>query len=69
MIFVNVDRDTNEPHTYDPGAGDILLEIKILRQNVQLISTTFTNNQAGYDSRGLPLQLSNQNIVWGLTLS
>ena len=67
MIFVNVDRDTNTPHTYDPGAGDILLENKTLRQNVQLISTTFTNNQAGYNSRGLPLQLSNQNIVLGST--
>lgn len=52
MIFVNVDRDTNAPRNYDSGAGDILLENKILKQNIQLISATFANNQAGYNSRG-----------------
>lgn len=66
-IFVNVDRDTNSPNTYNPGAGDILLVNKTLNPNVQLISTTFTNSQARFDPRGLPLQLANQNIVLGST--
>ena len=65
QIFVNVDRDTNVPNTFDPANGDISLVNRQLQANVQLISTTFTNNRAGYNSRGLPLQLANQNIVLG----
>lgn len=64
-IFVNVDRDTNTPHTYDPGAGDVLIADQQLQKNVQFVSTTFTNSQAGFNNRGLPLQLANQNIVLG----
>ncbi len=62
-IFVNADRDANAPHTID--AGDIVLVNRQLRSNVQFQGTTFTNNQAGYNFRGLPLQASNQNIVLG----
>ena len=65
QIFVNVDRDLNAPHTYDPLNGDILLANRQLQESIQLLGTTFTNNQAGYNFRGLPLQLSNQNIVLG----
>lgn len=66
QIFVNVDRDTTLPKsTYNPGAGDILLDNVTLDPNVQLISTTFSNSQAGFNSRGLPTQASNQNIVLG----
>ena len=66
QIFVNVDRDTNAPHTFDPINGDILLVNRPLKVTVLLLSTTFTNNQAGYNSRGLPLQAANQNIVLGI---
>ncbi len=64
-VFVNVDRDTNAPHTLNTGAGDILIVSRQLQSTVQLVSTTFTNNQAGYNFRGLPLQASNQNIILG----
>ncbi len=60
QIFVNVDRDANVPHTFD--AGDIELVNQQMRANVQLVSN-FSNDQAGYNSRGLPLQLANQNAV------
>ena len=59
-IFVNMDRDVLVPHTI--GAGDILLVNQLIHTNVQLVSN-FSNDQAGYDSRGLPIQLANQDVV------
>ncbi len=64
-VFVNVDRDTNTPHTFDVGAGDVLLSDRTLNTNVQLSNSTFTNNQGGYNSRGLPL--TNRSIQIGAT--
>ncbi len=63
QIFVNVDRDTNSPHTYDPGSGDILLVDRYLPSDVRLFSTTFAGGQAGYDSRGLPTQIAGKEVV------
>ena len=57
-IFVNMDRIV--PRTID--AGDILLVNKQIRANVQLVSN-FSNEQAGYDPRGLPIQPANENAV------
>ncbi|MBV5327056.1 MAG: GspH/FimT family protein [Chlorobium sp.] len=64
QIFVNVDRDANIPHTFDPAApnNDILLVSQQVRTNVQLVSN-FTNEQAGYNPRGLPIQAANQNVA------
>lgn len=61
QVFVNVDRDTNSPHTYNPPV-DIRLVNQQMRTNVQLVSN-FTNEQAGYNNRGMPLQLANQNVT------
>jgi type IV fimbrial biogenesis protein FimT len=73
-VFVNMDRDTNNPHTFD--ASDILITIRRIRDDItndrhsalplQFSSTTFTNSQAGYNPMGLPTQLANQNVVLGL---
>lgn len=60
QIFVNVDGDTNIPHSFD--VGDIELVNQQMPANVQLVSN-FSNDQAGYNSRGLPIQLANQNAV------
>lgn len=59
QIFVNMDRDGNTPHTFD--AGDIQLA------NVQVtdsrIISNFTNEQAGYNNKGLPIQAANQSVT------
>jgi len=64
QIFVNVDRDVNVPHTFDPAPpnNDVLLVAQQVRTNVQLVSN-FTNEQAGYNPRGLPIQAANQNVA------
>lgn len=66
-IFVNVDRDTNSPRQYNSAAGDILLVTNALEKDVRILSTTFPDNQAGYNSRGLPTQIANLNVVLGAT--
>ena len=57
QVYVNVDRIT--PRAFNPPI-DIQLVNQQLRQNVQLLSTTF--NPAGYSPRGLPLGAANQNV-------
>ncbi len=62
QIFVNMDGDGNSPHTID--AGDILLGANHqIRTNMRLISNFgVPANQAGYNNRGLPLQLGNVTL-------
>ncbi len=58
QMFVNVDR--NAPPTLD--AGDLPLVInKQIRPDMQL-NSNFLNDIAGYNSRGLPLQISNVSV-------
>lgn len=59
QIFVNMDRDTSTPHTFD--AGDISLGGHQIGKNMKLVSN-FTNDQAGFDSRGMPLQFSSVDV-------
>jgi type IV fimbrial biogenesis protein FimT len=68
QIFVNVDRDVSVPHTFDPAPpnNDILLVNQQVRTNVQLVSN-FTNEQAGYNNRALPLQAANQSVALSTT--
>lgn len=61
QVFVNVDRDTATPHTYNPPT-DIELVNRPIPTNMRLTSN-FTNEQAGYSSNGLPIQTPNQNVV------
>lgn len=65
QVFVNVDGIT--PRTYDPPT-DIQLVNQQIRTSVQLVSATFTAaNPAGYNPRGMPLGIANQNVVVGTT--
>jgi type IV fimbrial biogenesis protein FimT len=59
QMFVNMDKDTSTPHTFD--AGDISLGGNQVGQNMKLVSN-FTNDQAGFDSRGMPLQFNTVDI-------
>ncbi len=54
QMFVNMDKDTTTPHTFD--AGDIPLGGNQVGKNMKLVSS-FTNDQAGFDSRGMPFNL------------
>jgi prepilin-type N-terminal cleavage/methylation domain-containing protein len=60
-MFVNMDKD---PAPYSLDAGDITLIDKQIRQEMKL-TNTFTNNQAGYNSRGLPLSIGDVVIELG----
>ena len=56
QMYVNVDKIT--PRTFN-SPPDIQLVNQQMRRNVQLVSTTFAANQAGYNPRGIPLSLGN----------
>jgi type IV fimbrial biogenesis protein FimT len=60
QMFVNMDRDPS-PHTFDPGAGDISLVSKQVGTNIRL-ENNFTDDQAGYDNRGLPINLGSVKL-------
>jgi type IV fimbrial biogenesis protein FimT len=60
QMFVNMDNDANTPHTLD--AGDIpLVGNPQLDKDVRLVSS-FANDQAGYNNRGLPIQFGNVTV-------
>jgi type IV fimbrial biogenesis protein FimT len=61
-VFVNMNNDP--ANNFD--IGDIIIANHQIRPSVQLVGTTFTNAKAGYNSRGLPIQAANQNVVIGL---
>jgi type IV fimbrial biogenesis protein FimT len=63
LIFVN--NDGIAPRTYNPPV-DVQLVNQQIRDSVRLVGTTFTlNNPAGYNPRGMPLGIANQNVVLG----
>lgn len=61
QVFVNVDRDSAVPHTFNPPT-DIEFVNRTMPASIRLASN-FSNEQAGYKPNGLPIQAANQNTV------